>query len=121
MATLMDESNNLQKILNLINDIKTYSQINCFANYNSWYLYNNIFNKYRKFANELFKEVNLQIVPLYIVTSIGINYFNIKKKEYDHYIKFIKNNQQVFIVLHEELRKKLFQNQSNDENYYNEQ
>ena len=110
----------LQKILNMIDYIKTNTYNKLLSRYR-WYIYHNIFNNYKQFANALFKAVNLQFVPLYVVTEIGIRYFSIKKKVYDHYIKFIKNNQQVFIILHEELRKKRFQEQSNDENYYIEQ
>ena len=77
-----------------------------------------IFIDHKNFANALFKEVELQFIPLYIITNIGIRYFDIKPKDYTHYIKYIKNNQELFKVIHDELRKKLYNEQANDQKYY---
>ena len=62
MATVIDESNNLQKILNLINDIKTLTYSKLLSRYRRWNIYHRIFNNYKQFANALFKAVNLQFV-----------------------------------------------------------
>ena len=80
-----------------------------------------IFTSHKYFANALFKEVELEFIRLDITTYIGEKIFNIKPKEYDHYIKFIKNNQAIFKSIHESLRQKQFQEQTKDQKYYEEQ
>ena len=111
------DSSKLSIILEIKHDIEQYSlkRIQREYGYNSL---SNIFIDYKYFANALFKDVELEFIPLYIITNIGIKYFNIKPKEYSHYIKFIKNNQAIFKAIHDELRKKDFANQSNDQKYY---
>ena len=80
-----------------------------------------IFSSHKYFANALFKEAELAFRPLYITIYIGVKIFNIEPKEYNHYIKYIKNNQAIFKTIHESLRQKQFQEQTNDHNYYEEQ
>ena len=80
-----------------------------------------IFTSHKYFANALFREVELEFIRLDITTYIGEKIFNIKPKEYNHYIKFIKNNQAIFKSIHESLRQKQFQEQTKDQKYYEEQ
>ena len=80
-----------------------------------------IFTSHKTFANALFKEVELQFIPLYITTYIGETIFDITPRKFGHYITFIKNNQAIFKAIHEGLRKKQFEKQPNDQKYYEEQ
>ena len=112
------ERSELMKIINMINFIKDHS----LKDISDKYTPNidrsiNVCDK-KLFVKALFKQIDLQFIPLYVVAYIGNVYFNITPRDYSHYIEFIKNNQQIFIILHEELRKKKFQKQSRDENYY---
>ena len=77
-----------------------------------------IFDDYKRFANSLFEGTDLEFIPLYITTQLGIRHFNINRNHYQHYIAFIKNNQQPFKQLHEIIRKTYFNREQRDKNYY---
>ena len=100
-----DYRNELHKIIDIKDDIEKYSLKHIQRIYKTNFLAS-IFSSRKYFANALFKEVELEFIPLYITTYIGEKIFNIKPKEYDHYIKFIKNNQSIFKSIHESLRQK---------------
>ena len=77
-----------------------------------------IFDDYKRFANSLFEGTDLEFIPLYITTHLGIRHFNINRNHYQHYIDFIKNNQQIYKQLHEIIRKTYFNREQRDKNYY---
>lgn len=120
MASIEDESGILRRIIRMIELIKDplvqQIRVASFFTY-----YGSLFWSHKQFANALFQQVDLEFVPLYVVTEIGIMYFDIKKQVYDHYIRFIKNNQQVFIILHDELRNKQFEKQNFPVDHYIDQ
>ena len=63
-----------------------------------------IFYSFNRFANALFEGLDLEFIPLFIITELGIRHFNITKNNYASYLEFIKNNQQPFKALHETIR-----------------
>ena len=79
-----------------------------------------IFYSFNRFANALFEGLDLEFIPLFIITELGIRHFNITKNNYASYLEFIKNNQQPFKALHETIRKHYFKQEGRDKNYYEE-
>ena len=51
-----------------------------------------IFHSHNRFANSLFEGVDLQFIPLYVITRLGIRHFNITRNNYTSYKEFIKNS-----------------------------
>ena len=64
----------------------------------------NIFYDYVNFANALFNGPDLQFIPLSITRQIGIKYFRITKSEFNKYLTFVFNHQDLFKELHDKLR-----------------
>ena len=92
MTTSIDENNNIRLIINIIDYIKKHDLFHIKLQYGT-NICNSIFEDNKLFANALFKEVDLQFIPLFIETNIGFKYFNISGRKFAHYIEFIKNNQ----------------------------
>ena len=119
----MNEANDHDILLQLIK-IKDYIEDHSLKRILRKYgddILSSIFDSHKAFANALFKDVELQFIPLYITNIIGEELFDIEPKKYDHYVKYIKNNQAIFKAIHDKLRQKQFQEQSNDQKYYEEQ
>ena len=79
-----------------------------------------IFYDYVSFANALFRGDELQFIPLYITTQIGIKTFGITKSDYGEYLQFIYNHQSLFQRLHELLRKMYFKEEAKEAKDYDE-
>ena len=115
-----NDDNILLNILEIKKDIEEHS-LNAIRKKYGYNVYESIFDDLKNFAKALFKDVELQFIPLYITTIIGIKYFNIKPKDYSHYIKYIKNNQALFKSIHDKLRKKLIKDPAKDQKHYIDQ
>ena len=119
----MDEATDHNILLELIK-IKDYIEDHSLKRILRKYgndILSSIFDSHKSFANALFKDVELQFIPLYITNIIGEELFDIEPKKYDHYVKYIKNNQAIFKAIHDKLREKQLQEQPNDQKYYEEQ
>ena len=104
----MDEANEHNILVELIK-IKDYIEDHSLKRIRRKYgnnILSSIFESHKSFANALFKEVELQFIPLYITNVIGEELFDIEPKKYDHYVKYIKNNQAIFKAIHDKLREK---------------
>ena len=66
--------------------------------------FGNIFQDYTNFAKALFNGPDLKFIPLSITRQIGIKYFRITKSEFNKYLTFVFNHQDLFKELHEKLR-----------------
>ena len=77
-----------------------------------------IFYDYVSFANALFRGDELQFIPLFVTTYIGIKTFGITKSDYGEYLQFIYNHQSLFQRLHELLRKMYFKEEAKEAKRY---
>ena len=119
MLQASNEANILQEINEIIAGIEHCDDNSSFRRFGEMDLLS-IFHSHNRFANSLFEGIDLQFIPLYVITRLGIRHFNITRNNYTSYKEFIKNNQQAFKTLHEIIRKHYFNQEGRDKNYYEE-